>query len=152
MANRRSMYWMSFSEGSSTTAVSAGGESRLLMPSIRESELGREFERYTVTRILFNLSLTSATANLVVTAGIHIIQEDVPITAISPADDPHSDWLWKEEFIVTGQDAAGVSLVHRDIRSQRKAVPDSEFYFVINNRSGATVDVHRSGRALIKRA
>jgi len=152
MATKRRMYWMRFSEGAAFTIIAAANVSRLALPSVREAEVGREYEGYTVTRAILNLTLRSATTMAVVTAGLHIQQEDIAIATVTPAGDPHADWFWHEEFLVndSGDDPLQI---HRDIRSQRKARGgDSDMFFVINNRSGVNVEVHRSGGILVKRA
>ena len=70
MATRRKMYWMRFSEGSAFTVVAAANVSRLAIPSVRETEVGREYEGYTITRAIINVTLRSATTMAVVTCGM----------------------------------------------------------------------------------
>ena len=145
---------MPFSEGSGFTALGPSGVNRLSIPSVREVEVGREYEGYTITRCVFNLNLQSATTTpLVVSCGLITIQEDVAVGTITPSGDPSADWFWFEEFLAPGSDEDPVTH-HRDIRSQRKARGgDSDTYFyIVNRNAGSTVNVHRSGRMLVKRA
>ena len=102
--------------------LGAGAVARLFVPSIREAETGREYEGYTVTRMLLNLLLRSTSgSDRVLTCGMIIQQEDVLIGSVLPDDDPHADWLWHEEFVVGVNDHAPHALISRDIRSQRIA-------------------------------
>jgi len=144
---------MPFSDGNSTLGLAAGGRTRLLIPSVRELSVGRSFEGYTVTRIIFNLKMISDVSALnVVKCGILTQNEDVLIGSVD-AGDTLSDWLWHEEFIVGQDDSAPERLISRDIRSQRKARGgQSELYFMLENLGGGALQVHRSGRCLVKRA
>ena len=152
MADKRRVYWMRFSEGAAFAVVAAGNNSRLLVPSIREAEVGREYEGFTITRLIINVTLRSATTLAVVTMGVIVQQEDIALATVQPAADPHADWFWCEEFLAN--DSGDDSLqIHRDIRSQRKARGgDSEVYIYVVNRSGVNIEVHRSGSMLVKRA
>ena len=151
---RRGTYWMAFNEGSVPVSQAGGAVSRLLLPSIRELEVGREYEGYTVTRTILNLFLISETAaQLVIDVGLITLQEDVTIAAIDPPTQPHADWMWNETFVVDDNIAAPHTLIQRDLRSQRRTRGgDSEMYFYVVNRGGTPVSVHRSGRMLVKRA
>ena len=154
MTTRRSVYWMRFSEGATVLAAAAGSVSRLLIPSIREGEEGQERTGYTVTRLLVTLFLRGATVNdLVASVGIIVQPEDVAVTAVDPVDDPHADWLWREEFVAGSSTAGPGNMIMRDLRSQRKVrTTDHEIFFYVFNRSASVLQVHRSGAVLVKRA
>jgi len=147
------MYWMPLSDGATFTSIAPGNTSRLSIPSVREAEVGREYEGYTVTRLLLNVTMRSASALLVLGVGVILLQEDVLLSTVNPSNDPSSDWLWFEEFLIpdSGDDPL---IIHRDIRSQRKARGgDSDMFIYATNRSGvSTAEIHRGGRALVKRA
>ncbi len=152
MPQRRSTFWMPFSEGAAMFSLTSGLNSRLLIPSIRESEVGREYEGFTITRTILNLRMTLASGtDIVVTAGIIMENEDIDVDDVEPVDNPSADWIWHEEFIVP---SASESLeIHRDIGSMRKARGgEQSIFFYLHNRTATTVLVHRSGRMLIKRA
>jgi len=153
MTTRRKTYWMSFSEGSTVLSMAPGAVARLIIPSLREAEVGREFEGYTITRSILNLWCVSTGSEAIITHGLMVHQEDVSAGQITPDLDPHADWLWQEDTVVP-QSTDDSIRIHRDIRSQRKARGgDSNYFWYIVNRSGVvTVEVHRSGRCLIKRA
>ncbi len=154
MSQRRSTFWMPFSEGNTQTIVGAGVVSRISIPSIRETEVGREYERYTVTRTLVSLSLRAMASTVVVAVGIISLQEGVQVLTVTPAGDPSADWLWLEEFQVTTDSAGPSAQILRDLRGQRKARGgDSDLFFYVENRSGVnSLEVHRFGRCLVKRA
>ena len=152
---RRGTFWMPFSEGAVPLAHAAGISSRLLIASIRETAHGREFEGYTVTRILFNMTITADAGNdNVVAAGIILLPSDVALANVGPADERLVDWMWQEEWQVGVINNFNQVRISRDIRSQRKARGgDTELYFYVENRDGANgLQVHRSGRVLVKRA
>jgi len=156
VSRRRSTLWMPFSEGASTTAIAAGAVSRLILPSIREAEVGREYEGYTVTRILCTWSASIASGgNVVYTCGIIRQNEAVAVGQIDPVANPSADWMWHEEFnlISTGGFGQGPDNLTRDLGSQRKVQGgESEVFWYIVNRGGVTITVHRAGRMLVKRA
>ena len=144
---------MSYSEGAAFTSLAPGQSSRLFLASVRETEVGREYEGYTVTRTLMNWSLHSASAPLVATCGMITEQEDIGLASVTPAGDPSADWMWFEEFLAP--DSTDPALIlHRDIRSQRKARGgDAALFLYVDNRSSvSTLEVHRAGRVLAKHA
>jgi len=152
-SRRRGTFWMEFSEGAVLLTLAFGGISRLLIPSLREGEVGREYEGYTVTRTIFNLFLHSTGAEVVCTAGIIILPESVGASSVDPTAEPAADWLWREEFVAPASADEPLE-IHRDVGSQRKARGgETEQFFYVVNRSGvAGVELHRSGRTLVKRA
>jgi len=148
---------MDFTEGATVLGMAAGAVSRLLLPSLREAEVGREYEGYTITRFLLSLFLNqtsgTGTTTSVVALGLITQQEDVAITAVDPAADPHADWMWWETFVVGSSINQPNARITRDIRSQRRARGgDSIVHLYAFNRGGETIDIHRSGRMLVKRA
>ena len=150
---RRSTFWMPFSEGPAFTTLAPGSSSRLFIASVREGEVGREMEGYTVTRTLINVSLHSASAPLVATMGMITQHEDITLALVTPSGDPMADWMWHEEFLAPdSQDDA--LIFHRDIRSQRKARGgDAALFIYVDNRSGvSSLEVFRAGRVLAKHA
>jgi len=144
---------MSFSEGATVLTLGPGSAARLLLPSLREAEVGREYEGYTVTRILLNLWILSTGAEAIITSGVIYQQEDVAVGSVQPDVDPHADWMWQEDTVAPASTDDGIR-IHRDIRSQRKLRGgDNELYWYVKSRSGAvSVELHRSGRVLVKRA
>jgi len=152
--SRRGTFWVGFSEGVNLLTLSPGTVSRLLIPSLLEAEIGRELENYTVTRIILNLHLHATGAEAVITAGVHVVHENVGVGVVKPAQDIHADWLWHEEFVAPPSADDQMAVISRDLRAQRKLNSrEQELYFELNNRSGAvSVEVHRSGRVLVKRA
>jgi len=141
---------MRYSEGATVTNMAPGAVSRLLILSLREAEVGKEYEGFTVTRALSKIWLNSTGAEAVVTAAMLVQHKDVTTGVVTPAVDPHADWLYHEEF-VTNSSTQEPLTIWRDIRSQRKARGDMEVYMYLINRSGViTVEVHRSGSLLVK--
>jgi len=153
MADRRQTYWMSFSEGATLLTQGPGIQTRLLIPSLRETEVGREYEGYTVIRVILKLWLHSTGAEAVITSGIMTHAEGVALAQLNPANDPHVDWLWQEDTVVSAS-VDEPRVVERDLRSMRKSRGgDNNLFWYVVNRSGVvSVELHRSGRALIKRA
>jgi len=153
VSRRRGTYWMSFSEGATLLTMAPGATSRLLIPSLRETEAGREYEGYTVTRMLLNIFIQSTGAEAIVTFGVILQTESVAVGQVGPVQEPHADWLWQED-LVTGPSTDEPLRIHRDIRSQRKSRGgENEFYVYAVSRSGViSVELHRSGRVLVKRA
>jgi len=152
---RRGMYWMPFSEGVAPLVMAAGISSRLFIASIRETEVGRVYEGFTVTRMVFNLrAFAGAGVDTILACGIILLPVDVALANILPGADKLVDWLWQEEYMLATSNSQGELNITRDIRSQRKARGgDSELWFYAENRDAVqTVTIHRSGRALIKRA
>jgi len=155
---RRSTLWMPFSEGAATTDIAASATARLALPSIREAEVGREYEGYTVTRIVLGWYAAYATATAGVkeqyVCGIITHQEDIAVGQFDPVTAPSADWMWHEEFTGAVENASLDENQSRDLRSQRKVRGgDSEVFWYITNRSTSKVlRVHRRGRMLVKRA
>ena len=153
-SRRRGTYWATFSEGAVKTALPAGTVSRLFLLSTREAEVGREYEGYTVTRMIFNLFLLQQSdVESPASCGIILQNTDIALADIEPASDQFADWLWWEEFLPAQTSAHPMTIITRDIHSQRKARgADTDLYFYIVNRGTTTLEVHRSGRVLLKRA
>ena len=154
-SRRRGMYWMPFSEGTTLLTMAANTSSRLFIASIRETEVGRTYEGFTVTRMVFNVTAFSdAGSGNVLSMGIILLPADVVLTSILPGPDKLVDWLWNEDHVVGIQNTDLTLKISRDIRSQRKARGgDSELWFYAENRDSVNaISLHRSGRALIKRA
>ena len=151
---RRGTYWAHVSEGATPLVLSAGGVSRLLLLSLREAETQREYEGYTVTRMILSCGQDYASGTQrPITHGVIVLPESVSIGDIDPATEPHVDWLWNEEFMVGSNITETNAKFTRDIRSQRKARGgDSELYWIVVNRGGVNLNVHRSGRILLRRA
>ena len=153
-SRRRGTYWAHVSEGAAILEMAAGAVSRLLLMSLRETEVGREYEGFTVTRVISNLYLFGQTStDLVITSGLILHAENVAIGQIDPVAEPHTDWLLNEEHVVSQGVEGNPMTVHRDLGSQRKARGgESELFWYLFNRSGAAIRVHRSARVLLKRA
>ncbi len=154
MPNRRGVLWLPFSEGAVVTTLAAGNTTRLDIGSIREAEVGREYEGYTVTRSLLTIKVANTSGGTNVwAAGLIVLQENVALATVTPAATPSADWLWHEEFVAANLFNDATSLVHRDLASQRKARGgDSILWLYITNRGASAVSIHRAGRVLIKRA
>ena len=155
MTQRRAVLWFPFSEGATPTTLAASTLNRLFLPSIRETEVGREYEGYTVTRIILRLTIFSdGGTEQVITCGIIAQQEDVAIASVSPVGDPTADWMWHEEFVLKNSGDLESMLITRDLGSQRRLRgAGTELYWYAENRDAAdAVKIHRSGRVLIKRA
>ena len=153
MATSRRLVWLPFSDGPSFTAVGTGVTNRLDVGSIREVEVGREYEGYTVTRIICTLSAIMTSGNNgVVTVGMMAQNENIGAVTVEPVGQPNADWMWHEEFRTeTALVGPFCSNIHRDLRSQRKVRGgESLLGLWLTNRSGVTINVHRSGRVLIK--
>jgi len=155
-SRRRATYWMPFSDGAVPLVHAASASSRLFVASIRETEVGRVYEGFTVTRMIFNVTASSVSSgnDNVITLGVILLPADIALGTVLPSVDQLSDWLWQEEHVV-GLTASGAEIrFSRDIRSQRKSRGgDTELWFYATNRdTGNAVTIHRSGRVLIKRA
>jgi len=142
------------SSGAAQINLTATSTARLLIPSLREAEVGREYEGYTITRMLLNLSLLATTGDeQVVTAGLITHNEDINISQIDPATNPFADWMWHEEFVIANNNNAYHFNIQRDIRSQRKTRgAQSDTFLYLFNRGAVTILFHISGRVLCKRA
>jgi len=151
---RRGTFWATFSEGATATTVVSTAASRLFLLSTREAQVGRQYEGYTVTRMIFNLHLQQLTdVEEAVSCGIILQNADIAVASVEPAADQYADWLWWEEFLPGVSAVGNWNLITRDIRSQRKARgADTELWFYVTNRGGGSIVVHRSGRILCKRA
>jgi len=153
MANRRQTYWMSFSEGATILSMGPTVTTRLLIPSLREAEVGREFEGYTVIRMLLKLWSHSTGAEGVLSNGIMTHAEAIALGQLRPDLEPHADWMWQEDVVSNASDEPP-TVIERDIRTMRKSRGgENELFWYIRNRGAVvTVEVHRSGRVLCKRA
>ena len=150
MTTRRPVNWVRFSSGDTINDLTGGAVQRLVILSLKENEIGRQLEGFTVTRSLLNLYLKAATTPAIGMYGLVAQHKDVAIGSVNPQDDPHADWFYFEEFPIDA-DEGNVTLFSRDIRSMRKVRADQELYLYLENRtSGATLENHQSGSILLK--
>ena len=143
--------WVTWSTGATPLVLAAGANARLGLFSSLEAEIGHEVERVTITRNIVTLSMSmSNTADGVATLGLIPLQEDVTIGSINPVNQPHADWLWLEEFMVTNS-SLPLLQVTRDLRGQRKMRGrDMNYYLYTSNRHGVTsLQYHCFGRTLV---
>jgi len=148
-SRRRGRFWLPFGTGATPDTIISGNVVRLFIPSVLESEVGRELERYTIVRLILSIYLKSTSGNTVVTMGAIALQEDVLLTSIGPGNQPSADWLWHEEFLADAGNGGPYTLISRDIRSQRRQRgSDTDFYIYTHNRGANSVINHTSGRAL----
>jgi len=153
MADRMRRVWLPFSSGSALIDAGGPGTIRTDIPFILESEMGRQYESYTLTRLLFRWNgYLSVGTEAVVTLGVIIQPAELLIGSSNPADDPERDWLYHGEFTIrSASDQLRPSeAIVRDIRSQRKSLGmATKMYFYERIRSAVTMRSHVSGRALI---
>jgi len=145
---------MPFTSGSSLIDAAGPAVIRLNIPSMLESEMGRQYESYTLTRLLFRWNgYLSVGSEAVVTLGVIIQPAELQIGSSNPSDDAERDWLYHGEFTIrSASDQLRPSeAVVRDIRSQRKSLGmATKMYFYERLRNaGVTMRSHVSGRALI---
>jgi len=149
-APRMERTWSRFSTGAVEGSLPGASVTRLFMTSVIEGELNRDIEPYTVTRVIFILSFDAQTSVDIVTCGILMQNELIPVTTETPVLAPHADWMYHEEFRVGTADSNPHQLIIRDVRGQRKVRGrDTELYFYLENRGATTVDYHLSGNALL---
>ncbi len=149
------MFWSPFSDGAAVIGLAAGATNALIIGSIIEAEVGKEFEGYTVTRIIGTLFFNGGVnSELLLTTAINVQQEDISVNAITPVNDPSADWLYHQDHVAMARtDSTHTDRVNIDLRGQRKARGmDSEIRWFVENRSGQVINIHRTGRVLIKRA
>ena len=147
MARRR--LWAPFSDGAEVSLLSFGGEFWLDILSVLASNW-QEPESYTVVRVLYRLLAVAAAQFAVITCGIAVQTESLPLAGSNAEDVPTRNWLYHEEFCA-GTEQATAGRIERDVRGMRKAIgADTTLWFYINNRSpDQDVTIHLSGRALI---
>jgi len=145
---------MRFSEGAARISLAANTVTRLILPSIREVEVGREYEGYTITRTIVNLHASASTGVIVIANGMLLQNESVAIGNVNPDAEPHVDWHWWEEFAVGANEGVLDQGIHRDISSQRRARGGETFlgWYIVNRDVTNAVNIHRSGHVLVKRA
>ena len=144
--------WFPWSTGSAQVALAATSTLRVLLPSILEAEMGREYESYTVTRSIFRLNISADSGAAVVTFGMIIQPEPLLLASSNPADDPERDWFYHEEFLVevAAESLDPANAIVRDIASQRKSKGmNTEMFLYVRNRGALGIQFHGSGRSLI---
>ena len=150
--NRMARMWVPFTTGDEVLTLAAGGSSRTLLPSLWEAKVGRTLDEYTVTRVILSMYLhRTTTGESVATIGLIILNENLALANLNPADDPNADWFYHEETVFTGATTNSQLDMKRDVSGQRRAKAQAkEMYLYIEHRSAAgTLSFHVSGRALV---
>jgi len=143
----RAARWVQWSDGDSLVTLAGNTISRLFIMSVSEATIGRKMESYTILRSLLRGYIRAATGSAVITVGMIALPQPVTLASLGPANDPHVDWLYHEEFLREG-DALGD--IVRDLGGKRKVKgSDSELYLYIRNRDALSVTLHFSGRTLV---
>ena len=151
----RRMMWSPFSEGSGVIGLAVATNSRLDLLSLVETEVNRDIEEFTVTRIVGTLFFNGGVnSELVLTAAIRLQHEDIGLASVSPVGDPASRWLYHQDHVAMARtDSTSVDRINFDLRGQWKARGlDNTLWFMVENRSGQVINIHRTGRVLLKRA
>ena len=147
---RRARVWLPFSSGPAEVSIGASSVARFFVPTIIETEQGREFSRYTVMRLLFNLEARGTTNSPVVTIGLIYLPEGSGVAAHSPAAQPSGSWLYQEEFFFGTQSINFNGRVTRDVATKRisRGLHNELFFYVENRSALASLSYHVSGRVL----
>ena len=149
--NRMKRQWIDFNTGSSALVMAPATTIRVLLRSVVTPDLGRELTNYTVVRTVFNLYLRTTSGVATVAAGLIALNQNIGLGAMGPISDPHSDWFWREHFIVGTQAFSELIAIRRDIASKRRETGlEREMYLYVINRSVTqTVESFAGGRLLI---
>ena len=142
---------MPFTSGIVSDTVNASTTARFSIPSILEAETGREFEHFTVTRVLINwMGEMASDVSGIITFGIRFHNENEAATVVRPSENPSADWLYHEEFMVKAG-AAPLFNFTRDLGANRRARGSEQDLgiYVQNNHTTVALLHHLSGRALV---
>ena len=154
MPSNRGKVWMTFSSGPASSSIAISSVARFFVPTIVEAEQAKEYSRYTVLRLIYNLECRGNTNEAIVTAGLIYLPEGSAVATHGPVAQPSGSWLYHEEFQFESQSVNFDRRVSRDIGTKRISRGlHNELLFYISNRSTITaVNVHLSGRVLILEA
>ena len=152
MADRMGRTWSQF-RSAGLQALAAGAVVRYYMNSVLEAELGREVEKYTTVRSIFNYAAYLSSGYGTAVMGILLANEELTLGAVDPFNDPESDWLWWEEVPQTsdGNDFDIGAMLHRDISGQRKArgATKALWLYIYNSSGTSSLNYMVSGRTLL---
>ena len=153
MATRRGRIWLPFSSGPAPVTLTVLTSARFFIPTIAEVEQGREFSRYTIMRLIFNLEAEGNTNKSILTLGLILLPEGTGVAVHSPESQPTAQWSYHEEIMVKPE-SGRFDRFSRDVATKRMARGlHDELFFYITERSNITnVTYHLSGRVLLLEA
>ena len=145
----RRKLWMPFTSGPLVQPLVAGTNIEYVIPSIVSTEQAKEYDGYTVIRVVGALTFY-AVSTMVVTYGLIMKNELLGVGVQNPEDAPLSQWLWFGEALV-GASVEFVTRISYDVHAQRKlnALEWSLFLQVSNRDLATTVNMNINGRALV---
>ncbi len=146
----RAKLWVPFSTGSVLSTIPGNTDARVTLTTLMQLSLGRELERFTLVRLIFNFVAIVDSGVGVFTIGCLMHNSGVAVGVIAPDAQAEAAWSYQEEVVVNTSPSVA-NTVRRDIGGQRKMPQgsDSELYFYIVSRGPTSGDFHLSGRALI---
>ena len=148
---RMARRWLALSSGATPGSLSAASVTRFSIPSIIEAELGRELERYTVSRMILRVTLKLASAgDAVCTVGVITHNEVVALGQVTPASNPSADWTYLDEVMV-GATTDPYATLRVDVGGQRKSRGSEAdtFIYIENRHASIAMTFHIFGRILV---
>ncbi len=147
--NRMQRMWLPFDSGGSETSLAGSTLTRIQVNSQVIAEQGRDIDRFTIQRLVYNMYLETSAGLSVLMCALKAVHEDVTITSIDPSADQTADWPYLEEFMVGISDNSPSTHITRDIVTSRKVQGLEQILgFYIVNRDTVTTTFHVQGRVL----
>ena len=153
MAGRsdRAHRWFQFSTGANEVQIAGNSILVIDVAGLAEVAADREFEAYTVKRLIFQTTLFASASQMIITYGLNIDNENVSGATIDPASSTQADWLYWEEVMI-GTSTLPLWAMYRDVSTLRKLHGlESVLRLKVSNRDlNDAVTCHAAGRVLVQ--